>query len=417
MILKNLYDSHTHWMPTGEVALGLDLRALKSKHDLSNLQLKAEHYRGEWLTGFGWDENDFSDLELNKETLDQVFPDKPVFFSRVDGHSSWLNSTSLKKLGIQSSNGILKEKEHIEALLSLPDFSKEQKILFLKTAVEIFNSQGFTHIRDMGTTESQFMCARELEQAGSLTLLAIHNFVCENIQDFDRAMGEAIRCKKLETDLLKVAGLKFYFDGSLGSETALLSIPYEGKVGNTQGLVNWEEDKLAEVIKETWRRGFEVSVHTIGDEAAHRVVQMARKIYSEGVSGHLNLEHVEVLRPETIQAMKSLHVTCFLQPCHWLTDRKWLAKKLSGLAKYAFPWEALRLAKIPFYFGSDAPIEPTSLFNNLKALSESSENGIRKLGDDPFKFHICDKFPLADTYTEISEEKIIQVIFRGKRLF
>ncbi len=286
MILENLYDSHTHWLPTGEVALGLDMRSFKSKRDFQDLKPKPAYYRGEWLTGFGWDENEFTDLKLHKHTLDFFYPDKPVFFSRVDGHSSWLNSAALHKLGLQSETGILKEKEHIEALLALPDFSKNQKIQFLKKAAEIFNSQGFTHIRDMGTTESQFLCARELEANNELNLLVIHNFVCENLKDFERAMAEALRCKKLESSLLKVAGLKFYYDGSLGSDTALLSIPYEAKEGNSKGLVNWQESDLETVIKRTWQQGFEVSVHTIGDEAAHRVVQLARKIYSEGVSGH-----------------------------------------------------------------------------------------------------------------------------------
>jgi predicted amidohydrolase YtcJ len=416
MILENLYDSHTHFQPTGEVLLGLDLRSLKTRKDLQSLPLNPEYLRGEWLHGFGWDENDFTDLVLNKKTLDQFFPDRPVLLSRVDGHSSWLNSAALKKLGLESDSGILKEKDHIEALLSLPDFSKKQKINFLKKAIQVFNSQGFTHIRDMGSTEDQFLLAKEIEEAGELTLLVVHNFVCENLKDFDRAMAEALRCKNLESDLLKVAGLKFYYDGSLGSDTALLSQPYEGKTEKGYGLVNWNDKDLASVIKKTWEQGFEVSVHTIGDEAAHRVVQIARKIYSEGVSGPLNLEHAEVLRPDTIQAMKSLHVTCHIQPCHWLSDNKWLEKKLTTLFRYAFPWEALRLAKIPFFFGSDAPIEPVNLFSNLRALEESQKYGIRKLGDDPLKYHVNVKYRLTDTYTKISNFEITEVFFRGKKI-
>jgi predicted amidohydrolase YtcJ len=437
MILEGLFDSHTHWLPTGQVLLGLRLNEVRSESDLRALQIRPEHCRGEWITGFGWDENQFTNLKLHRKTLDQIFPDRPVFFSRTDGHSSWLNSSALKKLNLLDCrkesfskvdqdmlefdsdslvSGVLKERFHIEALLSLPEFSKPQMISFLKAAAKLFNSKGFTHIRDMGTTEDQFLCAADLEKSGELSLLVIHNFICENLKDFDRAMGEALRCRQKESELLKVAGLKFYFDGSLGSNTALLSAPYEGKVGNTCGVVNWKEEDLAAVMRKTWQQGFEVSVHTIGDEAAHRVVQIARKIYSEGISGHLNLEHAQVMRPETIQSMKSLHVTCYMQPCHWLSDRQWLDKKLAALSKYAFPWEALRLAKVPIFFGSDSPIEPISIFNALKALDESKDFGIRAFGDDPLKYHVCSKWKLPNTYTKISSDKIEEVVFKGKRL-
>jgi hypothetical protein len=416
-LLESLYDSHTHWLPTGEVLLGLNLRSLRSEEDLKTLKIENHHYRDEWLTGFGWDENDFSDLKLSKESLDKVFGTTPVLFSRVDGHTAWINSEGLKRLNLLEKfpGGILKEKDHIEALLSLPPFSKSQKINFLTEAMRAFNREGFTHIRDMGTTEDQFLCAKEIEAKGELTLHVIHNFVCENVNDFERAMAEALRCRDLESPLLKVAGLKFYFDGSLGSETALLSAPYSG-TGNQYGVVNWEEKDLEEVFRKTWQRGFEVSIHTIGDEAAHRVIQMARRIYAEGISGHLNLEHVQLLRPETILSMKSLHVTCHMQPCHWLSDNKWLEQKLAGLYKYAFPWEALRAAKIPLFFGSDTPIEPISLFNNLKALEKSPKSKIKKFGDDPLKYHVSKKYKLPQTHTKFSGEKVEEVVFMNKKI-
>lgn len=417
MRLEGLYDSHVHWLATGEVLAGLHLQSLQTIGDLKSLPIKPEHYRQDWLVGFGWDENHFKDLILDKKTLDAVFPDTPVFFSRIDGHSSWINSVGLKKLNRSElgTNGVLKEKDHIDALLSLPPYSKEQKVSFLKMAMKNFNGQGFTHIRDMGTTEDQFLCATEIDNRQELKLLVIHNFVCENLQDFDRALAEALRCKKMESRLLKVAGLKFFYDGSLGSETALLSIPYNGHPQGQKGLVNWKIEDLQEVVKRTWQQGLEVSIHTIGDEAAHQVVQMSRRIYSEGVSGNLNLEHVQILRPETIQAMKSLHVTCHMQPCHWLSDRRWLEKKITNLMKYAFPWEALRVAKVPLFFGSDSPIEPPSIFNNLKALRDSATQ-IKSFGDDPLNYHICSKWSLPDTFTIVSAEKIEEVVFCGQKI-
>ncbi len=437
MIIENLFDSHTHFLATGEFLSGLDLKFLKTKTDLQNLPIIPTAYRGEWLVAFGWNENQFIDISPDRQCLDFIFPETPVFFSRTDGHASWVNTIALKKLNLWGKNkndfsladqmmlsfdqagvltGLLKEKFHIQALLSLPPYTTLQKQEFMMTAQDNYNRQGFTHIRDMGSSEEQFQNALILEKNEKLTLHIIHNFVCENKNDFDRALNEAQNCQKLETQLLKVAGLKFFYDGSLGSETALLSIPYNGKNEDSSGLVNWSISELEELMKKTWQQGLEVSIHTIGDEAAHHIVQAARRLSASGVAGILNLEHVQVLRPETIQAMKSLHVVCHMQPCHWLSDQVWLNKKLGPLFLYAFPWESLRAAKVPLHFGSDSPIESAVLANNLRALEESAKKKIKKFNEDPLKFHISTKWPLPKTFCRFENQKIEEVYFLGKKI-
>lgn len=437
MIIENLFDSHTHFLATGEVLSGLHLKSLRSIQDLSKLHQTASYFRGEWLVGFGWNENHFTDLLPTRQMLDLIFSKRPVLFSRADGHTSWVNTCALQKLGFGDKtkkdfskeeqamlgfedngqlSGLLKEKFHIQALLALPNYSRIQKKEFLKAAIANYNQQGFTHIRDMGTSQDQFLIELELEKAKELTLHVVHNFICEDKNDFARALMEAQVCQKLESHLLKVAGLKFFYDGSLGSETALLSVPYNSKPDGNKGLVNWQISDLETVMKKTWQSGFEVSVHTIGDEAAHQVVMAARRISAGGVAGVLNLEHVQVLRPETIQAMKSLHVVCHMQPCHWLSDKIWLKEKLGPLFNYAFPWENLRVSKVPVCFGSDSPIEASILGNNLQALQESDSQGIKKLNADPLQFHVSRKWPLQNTYCRWNQGKIEEVFFLGQKI-
>ncbi len=60
MLLKipRLYDSHTHFLATGEFAAGLNLFDLPSAEAIQELQLEGKTaFRGDWLVGFGWDEN------------------------------------------------------------------------------------------------------------------------------------------------------------------------------------------------------------------------------------------------------------------------------------------------------------------------------------------------------------------------
>lgn len=436
MFLKipRLYDSHVHWLATGEYLSGLRLNELSSAIDIRTLEVKKNYFRGEWLTGFGWDENNWSNKELpTKEILDEVFPDTPVIFQRADGHSSWCNTQALKKLNILNNQsyiqkynqfiktdsngeptGVLTETAHVQALEKVPSLNLEQTKVALKFATKIFNQAGFTHIRDMTSSMLQWQAAVELEKNDELTLCVDSYFVIEKLEDLDTLIENVNHLKKNQTKYLRAKGIKVFFDGSLGSETALLSQPYQN-TGKSSGVLCWSIEAVAEIIRRTWSHGLEVAIHTIGDQAAHLVAEKARAISAQGVLGKLNLEHVQVMRPETIQLLKPLHVHCYMQPCHYLSDRVWLKDKLGALYKHAFPWQRIYNAKIPLNFGSDSPIEPTSIFNNFKAMDLANAEGVEAIKFDVKNYSHPDH-SFTQSFTTINNGKIEEVNFDGKAL-
>jgi predicted amidohydrolase YtcJ len=406
--IPRCFDSHTHFLATGMMQKGLRLFDLHSPEDVVRLQVRPEHFRGDWLVGFGWDQSKWPCKDFpTREALDRVFPDFPVAFSRADGHALWLNSKALEIAGYLNQNeiekptpkgglilrdsqgfptGIFIELAKVEVDFLIPDYSKLQKRDFLLAAVQAFNSAGFTHIRDMTCNLAQWEILREMDLAGQLTLYVEENFVCENLTDFQRALAELQQARAAETPHLKATGIKFFFDGALGSQGAYLSQFYPGT--QQRGLILWELDEVAEVIKDTWKSGFEVCVHTIGDEAAHLILKTALKVQEEqNLQGVLNIEHGEVVRPETLDLMQKLDVVCHLQPCHWLSDRRWLKEKLGELYSYVFPWAELQKRQISFQWGSDTPIEEPSVFNNFRALEESPREGIAPVQGFPLAAH------------------------------
>lgn len=415
--IPRLYDSHTHFIATGEFASGLYLTNLKNATDLANWDLSKESYhRGDWLIGFGWNDKEWSSAP-SKEILDLLFPQKPVYFAKADGHSAWVNSAALQILGLKSETGILTEAEHLQAWDRLPAFSKEQQKKNILAACQVYNAAGFTHVRDMTGTESLWNSLSELENENLLTVALEENFTCYDLNGFETSLQSALYTRKNETPLLRSKGIKFFYDGSLGSETAYLSKPYRGIPEGSQGRRLWNLSDAETLIKRTWSAGLEVSVHTIGDQAAHEIVEVARKVSAQGFVGRLNLEHAQVLRPETILMMKPLHVRCHLQPCHWLSDRAWLQEKLRDLYRYAFPWEALRAAQIPMSFGCDSPVEPPSFIRNQQALVESVEARIKKFTGSIEEVHAHPDSQYAGSSHSIIENDVVkEVIFCGKRI-
>lgn len=434
--LINAYDSHTHFWATGQVAEGLKLHDLKEPMEVRHLEIKQQHYRANWLVGFGWNQNQWTDKKFpNKKNLDQVFPNTPVYFSRVDGHAAWINSCGIKELGklgfdfynkIQGGiierdsagelTGILVDHAHVQALMMLPDFSKEQHQLFFETSQKIFNQAGFTHIRDMSMHEGAWNILREMEDKKGLSVCVESLVTAESLADLPSVLATI---KKLRADLsqqLRVTGVKIFIDGSLGSRTAYVSEPYLGT--EEKGLLIWSPEDIKAVLRESWSLGYQVAIHCIGDAAVAMAVKAAREVSAEGILGRLNLEHVELISPETVQMMKPLHVTCFIQPCHWLSDKNFLKQSLSPkLFSYLFQWELLRKNKIPFFFGSDSPIERPSFVDNIAALVDSANAGIPALGVDWKVYHQHPDVSWCPSSTEIDGETIKQVYFRGEALF
>lgn len=429
----NCYDSHAHFWATGQVAAGLKLNQLKDAEDVQNLEIKQNHYRANWLTGFGWNQNNWPTAQFpHKKNLDEVFKQTPVFFSRVDGHASWVNSQAiieLKKMGYDFSvdpkggrierdaagepTGILFDQAHINALLKLPDFSQQQIQFFLETSQSIFNNAGFTHIRDMSMSLNLWQLLKKMEDNKSLTVCLDAFVTVESLSDLDRVLKEIELIKQDKCEQLRLHGTKIFIDGSLGSKTAFVSEPYLGS--ENKGILIWSYEEIKELIKKSWQRCLQVAIHAIGDQAVHVAVLAAREVAAEGLLGRLHLEHVQILRPETVLMMKPLHITCYMQPCHWLSDSPWLKQTLSeDLIKYLFQWELLRKNKIPCYFGSDSPIEAPSLFANKKALSESQKWGVPGLQADWKLYHTHPDSQWMNCFTEIEDDKIKQVYFNNE---
>ena len=414
--IPRLYDSHTHFLATGEFSTGLNLHTLQSPWHLSELSLKnPQYYRGDWFVGFGWNEKSWPEPP-HKKILDQLFPDHPVFLARMDGHRSWVNSQALQLLNIQSDDGILKEKEHLKAWEQIPSFSREQQRQHILAACRLYNRAGFTHVRDMTCSESLWDLLTEMSKRNELTVAIEENYTTHSLEDFPETLQKVLNAKKTETPHLRMKGIKLFYDGSLGSETALLSKPYAADPARGQGQRLWAIADVEEVLMQTWAAGLEFSVHVIGDQAAHEIVEMARLLSAKGAVGRLNLEHAQILRPETIRSMKPLHVRCHMQPCHWLSDQVWLKEKLQDLYSYVFPWEALRLAQIPISFGCDSPVEPPSFLRNKEALEKSSLAGIKEFKGKLEEVHSYPDASFADSFTLVEDNKIKEVWFFGTRL-
>ena len=444
MRIENCFDSHVHWLKTGEIDSYVPLQSLTEPNDLSSLSIQSHHYCQDWLLGFGWDQNHWDsqlwDLQEGFPTrhlLDQYFPDHPVHFIRADVHASWVNSKALEVIGLLgktpqefpdpeggvivrdergSPTGVLLDAARDLVFAAEPQRDEAYQLRCLKRAMRGFNQRGFTHIRDMTCNIHQWQLARQLEQEGELTLGVEEFFFQPSAEDYATAMSEALAARKDQSELLRVQGVKLFVDGALGSEGAYLSRPYPS--GSGQGLLIIERELLCEIFRKCWECDLIPAVHAIGDQAVHEVVMAAWSLKEgKGIEGPLHIEHAQVVRPETLQIMKQIDVTCFLQPCHWLSDQSWLKEKLGGLVNHCFPWRQMEKHQIPFFFGSDSPVESASLDLNCRALVEAEAWGVPAPEKSWTFYHSHpDSHWLPKSYCEFDGKTVKEVFFCGRKI-
>ena len=188
----NCYDSHLHWLVTGQWSQQLSLHDMKAPEDILTKKIEPHHKQGEWVLGFGWDQNQWPNQNFpTRELLDKWCPDQPVALSRIDGHALWVNTKALQVVGLpteqadhlqdpQGGKYLKNEKGQLTGVMidtakfivdnKIPPMTDREIRRDLLKATQILNRAGFTHIRDLSCNPQQWNEAIRLDESGLLTL-------------------------------------------------------------------------------------------------------------------------------------------------------------------------------------------------------------------------------------------------------
>jgi len=122
------------------------------------------------------------------------------------------------------------------------------------------------------------------------------------------------------TPMIRVAGVKMFADGTLGSATAAFSEPYPDDPYN-YGSLFFTQEELDRLVNETHDSGYQIAIHAIGDAAIEQVLNA----YEAALGDESNekyrhrVEHVFFLRDDLIQRMASKSIIASFQN-HWATS-------------------------------------------------------------------------------------------------
>ena len=388
VVYPGFMDAHLHLVWYGKAMEILDLVGTKSVDDITGIVSQVYDGSDRWIIGRGWDQNDWEIIQYpNKESLDKVAVDQPVYLHRIDGHAIWVNSNVLSICGINRNTAdpiggkILRDSSgnptgvFIDNAMDLikrfvPDNGKNDKRRQIINAVRKLNQFGLTAIHDAGTDIETVHILKELiaQEQLNIRVNAMLNNKSEDYQEF-LSKGPDTTDK-----FLSVRTVKIYFDGAMGSRGAALLEPYADDPKNI-GLNLTDEKKITEKVNQFNAAGFQVAIHCIGDRAN----RLALDIF-EG-SGNQNarnrIEHAQIIHSDDLHRFFDLGVIPSMQATHCTSDMYWIDERLGDKRLHeAYAWQSLLQTGSIIPGGSDAPVEiPNPLLGIHAAVTRQDTSG------------------------------------------
>lgn len=368
-VLPGFFDVHTHFTGTGLNATAVDLTNVTSQAQLLN-ELQTKHNQipsDTWLRGFGYDETKFSENAMpDQEVINRIFPDRPVFLSRVDAHSCFLNKVAFQLLNIEeTTEGVIKEDGSFTGVLrakansigrkKLNDelMSDEIRYEALQYSSKIALKAGVTtvHALEGGSLFSDEDVKALLRYQDKLDVQTV---IYHQVPDVSLVKGEGLN---------RIGGC-ITVDGSLGSHTAALLEPYSDMKSST-GILYLTQKEIDDFVMEAHINNMQIAMHTIGDAAIESLLSAYEKAlakYPKNNHRH-RFEHFSVPTYDQILRAKALDIYISVQPSfvYYAKQSPMILDRLGNeRCKRAYPFRLILDAGLKVAGGSDSDITPIS---------------------------------------------------------
>ena len=381
-VAPGFIDSHLHLLQGGSNLASVQLRDASTPEEfISRIKEYAATLKpGTWILGGDWDGMGWESLP-QKDWIDSVTPDNPVFVSRLDGHMALANSLAMKLAGVDRKvkdvsggtitrdgsgepTGIFKDNAMDLISVRIPEQSEEEVDRAIVAAMHYLASNGVTSAHAVDAAAYSDALERVRARGEQITRL----YYLQTISRW-KDMKEQVERDGRGDRWISTGGVKGFVDGSLGSHTAAFLEPYADLQTDTGLFVNSEED-LYNWILESDKAGLQVVIHAIGDEAINFLLNAYEKVAA--VNGErdrrFRIEHSQHIAPADIERYGKLKVIASMQPYHAIDDGRWAEEYIGPeRIKTTYAFRSLLDTGATLAFGSDWFVAPATPLEGIYA--------------------------------------------------
>ncbi len=378
-IYPGFIDAHAHFVSYGLSLQRVDLNGTNNWDEvIERVKAFAALNKEGWITGRGWDQNHWPVKEFpSNEKLNELFPDRPVLLTRVDGHAAIVNQKALElgnvNPGDSISGGEIEVKngkltgilvDNAVELVSahIPSPSPEQYKKALQAAEKNCFAVGLTTIDDCGLSFNTVDMIRQFQSNGDLKM-RLYIMLSDEKANYDYLEKNGI----IKNDRLNVRSIKVYADGALGSRGACLLQPYFDKPGWSGFLLSSPAhfDSVANFISQ---KGWQMCTHAIGDSGNRIMLNIYAKYLKGKNDLRWRIEHAQVVNQNDFHLFGDYNIIPSVQPTHATSDMKWAGDRLGPeRVKGAYAYKQLLQQNGWIPLGTDFPVEDISTFKTFYA--------------------------------------------------
>jgi hypothetical protein len=379
-VYPGFIDAHAHFVGYGQSLFQVDLYGSSSWEEIVEKVKKfaAEHPNEAWIRGRGWDQNKFPGKAFpTNQKLNELFPAKAVYLTRVDGHAAIANQKAMDIAGVKPGQtlvggevetkngkltGILVDNATDLVSSFIPGATKEDYIKWLTTAEKNCFAVGLTTITDCGLMYTDVEGIDLMQKAGMLNI-RLYVMLSDDPANFSHYLKRG----PYKTDKLFVKGFKFYADGALGSRGACLLQPYSDRKDWYGFFLSNKNhyDSMAKILATT---DFQMCTHAIGDSGNREILNVYNRALKGKNDKRWRIEHAQVINQNDFNLFGKANIIPSVQPTHATSDMYWAAERLGTQrvkGAYAFKQLLQQNGWIPL--GTDFPVEDISPFKTFLA--------------------------------------------------
>lgn len=378
-IYPGFIDAHAHFVGYGLGLQTVNLVGTGSWEEIiDKLKAFAATNPDGWLIGRGWDQNDWTVKEFpDNKLLNELFPDRPVFLTRVDGHAAVVNQKALDAAGVKAGykltggdvevkngqlTGLLIDNAVDLVSAKIPAPTEEQFKKALQAAEKNCFAVGLTTIDDCGLDYQQALAIYALQQKKELKM-RLYIMLSDTRANIDYLHSDRLT----KTDRINIRGLKVYADGALGSRGACLLEPYHDKPDWSGFLLSSLNhfDSVAQVLR---KRDLQMCTHAIGDSGNRAILNIYAKYLKGKNDLRWRIEHAQVVNQNDFNLFGANSIIPSVQPTHATSDMYWAADRLGAeRVKGAYAYKQLLQQNGWLPLGTDFPVEDISTFKTFYA--------------------------------------------------
>lgn len=320
-VTPGFIDAHSHPVFANEaVSANVDFRTIPEVQAALRDQA-AKTPKGHWVAGHLYDDTKFEEgRPVNRQDLDEVSRDHPIFIRHRGGHTGVVNSMAYEVASItmetpdpdggkfyRDADGFTgRIAEHaLDAFLSVgewPAIDRAANQENVRLITKRMAAAGLTSTTDAFGSAEDWQAYQDAYYADEMQCRVA--FMPSG--DIYQAMKSAGIRSGFGDAMLRVGAVKFSADGSASERTMRMSTPFAGRPDD-YGILTMSQEEIDAAVDDAVAHGFRVGIHANGDVTIDMVLKAYERVLKgwRGDNPRFRIEHCSLVNPDLLKRIKA----------------------------------------------------------------------------------------------------------------